>query len=180
MLELPTAQYFRSNKVRAAHWAANYVIVQSELSMGSPWSDIIMRLKVSGQLLPTELPMCSPGADIIMSLHKPWAAPVHWAAHCFSGQPMCSTWAAHFSFSYGLFLFSSYSPCTRLFVVFLLNWSSSESRLSSWSGHIVFVLSVRLFVCLSVYLSVVNSNQDRDLHNPIMISFQYNIKRDFY
>ena len=63
--------------------------------MGSPWSDIIMRLNVSGQFLPTELPMCSPWADIIMSLHKQRAAPVHWAAHCFSRQPMCSTWAAH-------------------------------------------------------------------------------------
>ena len=95
MLELPTAHYFLSDKVGAAHWVTYYVIQQSELPMGIPWSDIIMRFKVSGQLLPTELPMCSPWADIIMSLYKQWAVPVHWAAHCFSWQPMCSTWAAH-------------------------------------------------------------------------------------
>ena len=48
---------------------------------GSPWSDIIMSLKVSGQLLL----MCSPWADAIMYLPKKWAAPVYWAAHCISG-----------------------------------------------------------------------------------------------
>ena len=72
--------------------------------MGSQWSDIIMKLNVSGQLLPTELPMYSPWADIIMSLHKQWAAPVHWAAHGFSGQPT-------FHFRMGFAQFSS--TCLR-------------------------------------------------------------------
>ena len=44
MLELPTAHYFLSVKVEAAHWAAHYVILQSELPMGSPRADIIMNL----------------------------------------------------------------------------------------------------------------------------------------
>ena len=62
MLELPTAHYFLSVKVGAAHWVTHYVILQSELPMGSP------------------------RADIIMSLHKQWAAHVQhmgclWAAH---------------------------------------------------------------------------------------------------
>ena len=37
MLESPTAHHFLSDKVEAANWAAHYVIVQSELPMGSPW-----------------------------------------------------------------------------------------------------------------------------------------------
>ena len=37
MLELPIAHYFLSVKTGAAHWAAHYVIWQSELPMGSPW-----------------------------------------------------------------------------------------------------------------------------------------------
>ena len=44
MLELPTAHYFLSVKIGAAHWAAHYVILQSELPMGSPRADIIMSL----------------------------------------------------------------------------------------------------------------------------------------
>ena len=45
MLELPTAHYFLRVKVGAAHWAAHYVILQSEgPCMGSPRADIIMRL----------------------------------------------------------------------------------------------------------------------------------------
>ena len=44
MLEFPTVQYFLSIKVGAAHWAAHYVILQSELPMGSPRADIIMSL----------------------------------------------------------------------------------------------------------------------------------------
>ena len=51
MLELPTTHYFLSIKIRAAHWAAHYVIQQSELQMGSPWSAIINRLKVSWRTL---------------------------------------------------------------------------------------------------------------------------------
>ena len=39
---------------------------QSIVHLGSPWSDIIRRLKVNRQLLSTELPMCSLWADIIM------------------------------------------------------------------------------------------------------------------
>ena len=45
MLELPTAHFFLSVKVGdAAHWATHYVILQSELPMGSPRADIIMSL----------------------------------------------------------------------------------------------------------------------------------------
>ena len=44
MLEVPTAQYFLSVKVEAAHWAANYVILRSEQPLGSPRADIIMSL----------------------------------------------------------------------------------------------------------------------------------------
>ena len=44
MLELPRAHYFLSVKVGAAHWAAHYVILQSELPMSSPRADIIMSL----------------------------------------------------------------------------------------------------------------------------------------
>ena len=58
--------------------------------MRNPLSDIIISLKVSGQLMPTELPMCSPWADIIMSWHRKLAVLVHCAAYSFSEQPMCS------------------------------------------------------------------------------------------
>ena len=44
MLELPTAHYFLGVKVGATHWAAHYVILQSELPMGSPRANIIMSL----------------------------------------------------------------------------------------------------------------------------------------
>ena len=44
MLELPTAPYFLSVKIGSAHWAAHYVILQSELPMGSRRADIIMNL----------------------------------------------------------------------------------------------------------------------------------------
>ena len=44
MLDLPTAHYFPSVKVGAAHWAAHYEILQSELPVGSPRADIIMSL----------------------------------------------------------------------------------------------------------------------------------------
>ena len=44
MLELPIANYVFGVKVWAAHWAAYYVILQSELPMGSPGADIIMSL----------------------------------------------------------------------------------------------------------------------------------------
>ena len=90
MLELPTAHYFLSVK----GWICPLSCPLCNLTVWAAhaWSDIIKRLKVSGQLLPTELPMCSPWADIILSQHKKWAAPVHVATHCFSGQPICSTW----------------------------------------------------------------------------------------
>ena len=42
------AHYFLSVNVGAAHWASHYVIEQSELPIGSPWSDSTMSLKVSG------------------------------------------------------------------------------------------------------------------------------------
>ena len=49
MLELPTAHYFLGVKVEAAHWAAHwtahYVILQSEMAIGSPRADIIMSLR---------------------------------------------------------------------------------------------------------------------------------------
>ena len=44
MLELPTSHYFLSVKVGAAHWAAHYVMLRSELPMGSPRADIMMSL----------------------------------------------------------------------------------------------------------------------------------------
>ena len=77
--------------------------------MGSPWSEIIKSLKVSGQLLPTELPMTVQPTGryyneftYIVGSSCPLRCPLlQWAAHV---QHMGCPWAVHFSFPYGLYL----------------------------------------------------------------------------